>query len=428
MNQLASNPPTAVTWKARFEDLAITGAAPAFGDPLHVGRPNVGNQERLMRRIQEVIESRWFSNNGPRVQEFEREAARYLGVRHFIAMCNGTIALEIAIRAAGFRGEVIVPSFTFVATAHSLQWQEITPVFCDIDPRSHNIDPAQVEKLITPRTTGIIGVHLWGRPCDVEALEAIAQRRGLGLLFDAAHAFGCSRRGTMVGNFGRAEVFSFHATKFLNTFEGGAVATNDDELASRIRLMKNSGFAGYDNVVYPGTNGKMTEMSAVMGLTGLESLDEFVTTNRVNHDLYSSGLADIPGITVAAYDPSEKCNYQYVILEVNEEETGLTRDQLASILHAENILARRYFFPGCHRMEPYRSYFPNAHLMLPHTTALAGRVLALPTGTTVGATEISVICRILRIAVNDPAAVRKMLRDEKPDGSKEIECLATSDR
>jgi dTDP-4-amino-4,6-dideoxygalactose transaminase len=304
MNQLASNRPTTAPCKARFEDLAITGVAPAFAGPLHVGRPNVGNQERLMSRIQEVIESRWFSNNGPRVQEFEREAARYLGVRHFIAMCNGTIALEIAIRAAGFRGEVIVPSFTFVATAHSLQWQEITPVFCDIDPRSHNIDPAQVERLITPRTTGIVGVHLWGRPCDVEALEEIAQRRGLGLLFDAAHAFGCSRRGTMVGNFGRAEVFSFHATKFLNTFEGGAVATNDDELASRIRLMKNFGFAGYDNVVYPGTNGKMTEMSAVMGLTGLESIDEFVATNRINHHLYSSGLADIPGITVAAYDPS----------------------------------------------------------------------------------------------------------------------------
>ena len=338
----------------QLEDLAICGRAPAFAEPLHVGRPNVGNQERLMRRIHEVIESRWFTNNGPRVGEFEREAAAYLGVKHFIAMCNGTIALEIAIRAAEFRGEVIVPSFTFVATAHSLQWQEITPVFCDIDPRTHNIDPAQVEKLITPRTTGVIGVHLWGRPCNVEGLEEIARRRGLGLLFDAAHAFGCSSGGRMVGNFGRAEVFSFHATKFLNTFEGGAVATNDDELAARIRLMKNFGFAGYDNVIYPGTNGKMTEISAVMGLTGLESLDEFVAVNRRNHAVYTAELTGMPGLTIAAYEESERSNYQYVIVEVDGPAAGLTRDELVGILHAENILARRYFFPGCHRMEPYR--------------------------------------------------------------------------
>ena len=411
----------ALSEKVNLSDLAVCGAAPAFASPLHVGRPNVGNRERLMERIRDVIESRWFSNNGPRVQEFEREAARFLGVRHFIAMCNGTIALEIAIRAAGFRGEVIVPSFTFVATAHSLQWQEITPVFCDIDPLTHNIDPAQVECLITPRTTGIIGVHLWGRPCNVAALEEIAKRRGLGLLFDAAHAFGCSWQGTMVGNFGRAEVLSFHATKFLNTFEGGAVATNDDDLAGRIRLMKNFGFAGYDNVIYPGTNGKMTEMSAVMGLTGLESIDEFVATNRAHHQHYSSALADLAGTTIAAYDPSEKCNYQYVILEVDEQAAGLTRDELVSVLHAENILARRYFFPGCHRMEPYRSHFPNAHLMLPNTTALARRVLALPTGSAVGADEISVICRVLTTALSDPGAVRSAL-----SALEEAECRATA--
>jgi dTDP-4-amino-4,6-dideoxygalactose transaminase len=407
-------------------DLAICGAAPAFIEPLHVGRPNVGNHERLMKRIQDVIESRWFSNNGPRVQEFEQAAARYLGVRHFIAMCNGTIALEIAIRAAGFHGEVIVPSFTFVATAHSLQWQEITPVFCDIDALTHSIDPAQVEGLITPRTTGIIGVHLWGRPCNIDALEEIARRRGLGLLFDAAHAFGCSSRGTMIGNFGRAEIFSFHATKFLNTFEGGAVATNDDDLARRVRLMKNFGFAGYDNVIYPGTNGKMTEMSAVMGLTSLESIDEFIATNYRNHNLYSSELRNLPGIAVAAYDSSEKCNYQYVILQVNEQAAGLTRDELISVLHAENILARRYFFPGCHRMEPYRSYFPNAHLMLPHTTTLAEQVLSLPTGNAVGADEISSICRILRTALQEPAEVKRALASKTPPASDQIECLATS--
>ena len=401
--------PSLTTRKTRFEDLAIAGAPPAFVEPLHVGRPNIGNRQRLMERIEAVIDSRWFSNNGPRVQEFEREAARLLGVKHFIAMCNGTIALEIAIRALGFKGEVIVPSFTFIATAHSLQWQEITPVFCDIDPFTHNIDPVAAEKLITPRTTGIIGVHVWGRPCNIPALEDLALRRNLGLLFDASHAFGCSADGKMIGNFGRAEVFSFHATKFLNTFEGGAVTTGDDDLAQRIRLMKNFGFAGYDNVVYPGTNGKMTEMSAVMGLTGLESMDEFIAVNRRNYHQYAAELAGIPGISLSVYDESQQCNYQYVTLEVDERHAGLSRDELVTVLQSENILARRYFYPGCHNMEPYKSFFPNAHLVLPETAELARRILVLPTGTAVGEAEVSTICQIIRTATSNPTAIKSLL-------------------
>jgi dTDP-4-amino-4,6-dideoxygalactose transaminase len=191
-------------------------------------------------------------------------------------MCNGTIALEIAIRALGLTGEVIVPSYTFIATAHALHWQGITPVFADIDPDTHNLDPEAVRRMITPRTTGIIGVHLWGRAAPVEALQAISDEHGLQLMFDAAHAFGCSYRGQMIGNFGRAEVLSFHATKFFNTLEGGAVVTNDDELAEVMRLMRNFGFSGYDNVIHPGTNGKMVEICAAMGLTNFDELDDVV--------------------------------------------------------------------------------------------------------------------------------------------------------
>src|SRR4051794_14306014 len=219
--------------KTEISHLAALGGSPVFNAPVYVGRPNIGNRERLLERINDMLDRRWLSNNGPYVQEFERKVAEYLGVRHCIAMCNGTVALEIAIRATGLRGEVIVPSFTFIATAHALQWQEITPVFCDIDPRTHLIDPAQLQRLITPRTTGIIGVHTWGQPCDIEALTQIAERRGLTLLFDASHAFGCSYNGKMVGGFGAAEVFSFHATKFFNTFEGGAIVTNNDDLATK---------------------------------------------------------------------------------------------------------------------------------------------------------------------------------------------------
>jgi len=395
--------------KKNLTELAIFGGEPTSVEKLHVGRPNIGNRQRLLARINDLLDRRWLTNKGPYVREFERKIADMIGVKHCIAMCNATVALEIAIRAARLSGEVIVPSFTFIATAHALQWQRITPVFCDIDPHTRNIDPGRVEEMITPRTTGIIGVHLWGRPCDVEALAEIARRRNLKLLYDAAHAFGCSHKGRMIGNFGDAEVFSFHATKFFNTFEGGAVVTNDDDLAAKIRLMKNFGFAGYDNVIYIGTNGKMSEVSAAMGLTGLESLEEFIATNYRNYKQYQHELAGIPGVHLVTYDETGKCNYQYIVLEVDEAVTQVSRDQLVEILYAENVLARRYFYPGCHCMEPYCSYFPHAGLLLPETERLANRVLSLPTGTAVEPAEITRICHIVRLVATYGSEVRERL-------------------
>jgi dTDP-4-amino-4,6-dideoxygalactose transaminase len=395
--------------KNRLDDLAIFGGVPAFQEHLHVGRPNIGNRERLLERINNILDRRWLTNNGPYVQEFEQRICDLIGVKHCIAVCNATVALEIVIRAAGLSGEVIIPSFTFIATAHALQWQGITPVFCDIDPNTHNIDSDQVERMITPRTTGIIGVHVWGRPCEINKLGEIARCRNLKLLFDAAHAFGCTYETHMIGNFGNAEVFSFHATKFFNTFEGGAVVTNDDELANKIQLMKNFGFVGYDNVVYIGMNGKMNEVSAAMGLTGLESLAEFIAINYRNYMLYRNQIEGIPGIQLVKYDENEKCNYQSIILEIDEEATGISRDHLVEILHAENVLARRYFYPGCHQMEPYRSYFPHAKLLLPETEKLVKRVLSLPTGAGVGPEEIIKICQIIRIAVINSVKIEKRL-------------------
>jgi len=385
--------------KRSLSELAILGGAPAFAAPLHVGRPNIGERSALLARIDDLLDRRWLTNNGPLVQEFEQRIADFVGVKHCVAMCNATVALEIVSRALGLRGEVIVPSFTFVATAHALQWQEITPVFCDVDRATHNLDPHKVEAMITPRTTGIIGVHIWGRPCAIEALEGIARCRGLKLMFDAAHAFGNSYKGRMIGNFGHAEVFSFHATKFFNTFEGGAVVTNDDELATKMRLMKNFGFSGYDNVIYVGTNGKMSEVCAAMGLTGLESLDDVIAVNRRNYAAYREGLVEIPGLRLMDYDEIERCNYQYVIVEVDEATAGISRDLLVDVLQAENVLARRYFYPGCHQMEPYRSYFPHAGLLLPETNRLTQRVMSLPTGTAVGPGEIAQVCTVIRLAV-----------------------------
>lgn len=395
--------------KAHLEDLALFGGPAAFAETLHVGRPNIGDRDRLLARINDMLDRRWLTNHGPFVAELEKQLAARLGVRHCIAMCNGTVALEIAARALDLRGEVIVPAFTFVATAHALQWQEITPVFCDVDPQTHHLDPDRVEAMITPRTTGIVGVHVWGQGCAVDALSEIARRHNLRLMFDAAHAFGCSWQGRMIGNFGDAEVFSFHATKFFNTFEGGAVTTNDDALAARIRLMQNFGFTGLDSVIYVGTNGKMSEVSAAMGLTGLESLDQFVEVNRRNYRRYHQELAGVAGLRLLRYDEQERNNFQYIVAEIDRTEAGISRDDLVRVLHAENVRARRYFYPGCHRMEPYRSYFPHAGLLLPVTEQLAQRVLILPTGTAVHAQDISQISQIIRFAAQHGAEISARL-------------------
>jgi len=391
--------------------LAILGGEPAFKEPVHVGRPNVPDPEGFLNSISDILERRWFTNQGPVVRKFEDRLTAFLGVKHVIAICNGTIALELAERALELSGEVIVPSFTFVATAHSLQWQGIRPVFCDIDPHSHCLDPAKVEQQITERTTAILAVHLWGRPCQVEELEEIASRRGLHLLFDAAHGFGCTYRGRMIGNSGDAEIFSFHATKFFNTFEGGAIATNDDELAQRLRLMKNFGFSGMDRVDHVGTNGKMSEVSAAMGLAGLDSLADFVSSNRINYMAYRRHLAELNGITMLQYDESERCNYQYIVIEVDERDAGLTRDQLLAALRAENVLARRYFWPGCHCMEPYRTLYPEAARALPVTEHVASRVIVLPTGSAVGVEDVEIICGIIRRALEHPGAVAEAVGD-----------------
>lgn len=379
------------------KDLAINGAPPAFDVPLHVGRPNIADRDAFLRRVGEILDNQWLTNNGPMVQEFEQRIADFLGVKHCVAMCNGTIALEIAIRALDLSGEVIVPSWTFVATAHSLYWQGITPVFADIDQATHNLDPEAVQRMITPRTTGIIGVHLWGRAAPVDELQSLADEHGLKLMFDAAHAFGGTYKGQSIGSFGECEVFSFHATKAFHSMEGGAVTTPDDELAEAMRLMRNFGFVGYDDVIHPGTNGKMTEMCAAMGLTNLDTLHDAIATNKRNHARYTEALSDIPGISVLQYDPAERSTHHYVVIEVSEESPS-SRDEIVAALQAENVLARKYFWPGAHRMQPYGDLQPHAGLTLPMTLALAERVVVLPNGPALQQEMVSFIattCRLL---------------------------------
>ena len=400
--------------KAKVTELAIFGGTPAFDKTLHVGQPNIGNRQQFSERVADILERRWLTNDGTYVKQFEKQIAELAGVAHCVAMCNATIGLEIAIRASGLSGEVIVPSFTFIATAHALQWQNITPVFCDIDPQTHCLDIKRVEEAITPRTTGIIGVHLWGRPCDIDGLSEIAARHGLKLLFDAAHAFGCSYKGRAIGSFGDAEIFSFHATKFINSLEGGAVVTNDAALAQQMRLMRNFGFTTYDQIDSLGTNGKLNEISAAMGLTNLESMPEIIAANQQHYDQYHTELTNLAGVSFVRYDETESSNFQYVVLEIDAAKTGVTRDQLMQVLHAENVLARRYFYPGCHRMAPYPQLYPNAQRSLSQTEQVAARVLTLPTGQAVTADMVSGVCAIIRTVLNNAPEVCQRLQERSP--------------
>lgn len=401
--------------KSAIGDLAVFGGEPAFKNSLHVGRPNIGDRNRLVERIDNILERNWLTNGGPFVREFEARIAEKVGARHCVVTSSGTVALELAIRAVGMSGEVIVPSFTFVSTAHALEWQGIKPVFCDIEAEGYNIDPEQVERQLTPRVTGIIAVHIFGRPANVDALSQLAERKGLSLIFDACHAFGCSHQGRMIGTFGDAEVFSFHATKIINSFEGGAVVTSNDGLADSLRRLKNFGFTG-DAVRGIGINAKMSEVSAAMGLTSLESMDQFVAVNRKNYYRYRDRLQDIPGIRLLEFNERESNNYQYIIVDVDEVSVGLKRDELMSLLSAERVLARRYFHPGCHNMEPYLSRLPHERLTLPVTDRVVRRVLCLPTGCEASYDEIDKVCELIRFAAAHGTEIGCRLAKSAPNG------------
>lgn len=387
--------------------LALFGGTPAFAQPLHVGRPHVGDPERILSRLRTVLDSGWLTNDGPCVRELEARIAERLGVAHCVATCNGSIALQLALRARGVDGEVIVPAFTFVATVHALEWLGLTPVFADIDTATHQLDPLSVTDRLTARTAAILGVHLWGSPCDVDALQQIAGAHRLALLFDAAHAFASSYRGRMIGNGGDAEVFSFHATKFFHTVEGGAVTTNDADLAARVRLMRDHGFSGPDTVVRLGLNGKMNELSAAVGLTLLDDVDGLIALNRAHHARYAAGLGDTPGVRILPHD--EGSNHQYVVAEMDGRH-GVERDVFLRVLQAENVRARRYFHPGVHRMEPYASRPATARAPLPNTEAACRRVLCLPTGSAVSLDDIDRICALMRFVIAHGAEITQRLR------------------
>lgn len=373
-----------------------------------MGRPNLPNRKVFDKYVDRIFDKRWLTNNGPLVREFQEKLEEFLQVKHCIPICNGTIALEITERALGFVDDVVLPSYTFIATAHSLQWQRIRPVFADIGEYSVTINPRSIKQVLTPNTNGIIGVHVYGHPCDHKAICGISKQHNIRVIYDAAHAFGCEVNGVPIASIGDASIFSFHATKFFHTFEGGIVATNDSSLAREIFLMTNFGFTGNDDVSYLGINGKMTEIAAAMGLSMLDSIESIRSKNLANYQYYKTSLSEIDGLEIIEPPSSlSKNNWQYVIAKLDEKEFGISRDLTVEALKAENIFARRYFYPGCHRLYPYRTCrYKNYSLR--NTENLADQVISFPTGQSVNESDIKRIAQLLHLIKLNKAKLQKI--------------------
>jgi len=397
--------------KKDLTDFAVLDGRPIFSEPRIVGRPNMPDRSELLRRIESVLDSGWLSNGGPMVSEFERQVAQRLNVKHVIAVCNGTVALQVMAKAFGLKGEVIVPSMTFIATPHAMQWIGLTPVFADVTSIDHTLDPDTVELCISPQTSAILAVHLWGNPCHVEQLQCIADRHGLKLLFDASHAFGCEYDGQPIGNFGLAEAFSFHATKVMHAAEGGAIVTNDDGIAERCRLLRNFGISDFTRIDSAGTNAKMNELCAATGLTSLDTIDAVLEHNKANMNTYREVLNAIPGLHLAITPASAQRNYQYVVVCVDECEFGLSRDDLLMVLRPEGVMARSYFSPGCHNAEPYAGLPIHQPVPMPVTEGLLKEVMQLPTGPTVTQSDIQRIGHLLNAVYQHAATLRRCLAE-----------------
>ena len=342
-------------------ELAILGGTPLFAEPRHVGTPFIPPRDQLHASLDKILDGRRLSNDGPYVQRLEKMLAERHGVVQAIAMCNATIAMQLLYRAMGLCGEIIMPAFTFVATAHAATWEGLEPVFVDIDRRTHCIEPMAAAKAAGPNTAAIVGVHLWGQQCDIERLNVVAQNAGVPLIFDAAQALGCDcsnhSMGQRGGNDAVASVVSLHATKIVSGLEGGVVLTNDIALADRLRRMRNFGFEGYDRVTSLGTNAKLNEFSAAFAILGLECLSELIPRNHRVLEAYRAGLAGLQGVTLRESADAATGNHHYAVVMIDTDTCPLARDELMETLWAENVRARRYFFPGCHRIRRYAGWY-----------------------------------------------------------------------
>ena len=328
--------------------------------------------------LRQIWDSRWITNNGQFHQRLEKELAEYLGVPYISLFTNGTLPLLTALQALRITGEVITTPYSFVATTHSIWWNGCKPVFVDIDPKTGNIDPDKIEAAITPKTTAIMPVHVYGKPCDTRRIQEIADRYGLKVIYDAAHAFGVKVDGESILNAGDLSTLSFHATKVYNTIEGGAMVMHDEATKKRIDYLKNFGFAGETTVVGPGINSKMDEVRSAYGLLNLKQVDAAIEARRRVAVRYRAALRDVEGITCFDDMPGVRHNYSYFPVFVDAEVYGIIRDELYAKMKAANVLGRRYFYPLISEFSTYRGLESAAPENLPNAHRMADSVICLP--------------------------------------------------
>lgn len=368
-----------------------------FSEPLHVTRPTLPELDRYTAKLVEIWRTRRLTNQGPVHDALERNLARHLGVEHLSLTCNGTVALQFALRTLDIDGgEVITTPFTFPATIHVLHWRGIRPVFCDIEANGFNLDPARIEALVGPDTRAILAVHTFGNPCDVAAIQSVADRHGLSVIYDAAHAFGVRVGGRTILDSGDLSVLSFHATKTFTTIEGGAVTCSTSRQKSRVDLLRNFGIAGEETVNEPGLNGKLNELQAAFGLLKLETIDAEIEQLAKLAAIYRKELAGLDGLSFSEPMPSIDYNFGYFPILVDVNRYGMSRDQLYATLKRFNVHPRKYFHPLCSTISCYAS-LPSAHPdILPVATRVAGQVLCLPIYTGLDPDDVVSVCDLLR--------------------------------
>lgn len=360
-----------------------------------VTQPILPPLDEFVESLEDIWKSKWLTNNGKYHQAFEKALAEYLGVKYVSLFTNGTLALISALQVLRITGEVITTPYSFVATTHALHWNGIKPVFADIDPVTLNLDPQKIEAAITPNTTAIMPVHVYGNPCDVEAIKEIADVYGLKVIYDAAHAFNVNINGNSVLNFGDMSILSFHATKVFNTIEGGAIICNDEATKKRIDYLKNFGFAGETKVIAPGINAKMNELQAAYGLLQLRHIDEAIERRKNISNLYRSRLKDVEGISFLSDMENVKHNYAYFPIFVDNNEYGNSRDALYEELKKHKIFGRRYFYPLISQFPTY-SGLPSARAVnLPIAEYVTKRVICLPIYPDLSIDEVMNICEII---------------------------------
>ncbi len=372
----------------------------AFDQPVYVTRPLLPPLDEYTALLQQVWDSGWLTNGGRQHAELERELARYLGADQLSLFNNGTIALIVACQALRLSGEVITTPFTFPATPHVLSWNNITPVFADIDPDTLCLDPARVEALVGQRTSAILGVHVYGVPCDVAALGDIARRRGLRVVYDAAHAFGTAVGGKPIAAFGDATMFSLHATKLFHSAEGGALAVSDPDLKQRVDLLKNFGIENEDEVLMPGINGKLSELQAALGRVVLRHVDAERARRTAVRRIYEQRLQGVPGLRLHAMPAAVVDSLQYLVLRIDAVAAGCDRDTLHARLKRYNIVTRKYFHPLCSDYRCYRHLPTASPRHLPVAYRVAAEVLALPFHGALAADDVHRICDAILYALH----------------------------